>query len=59
MKTIKLTKDEILMLLNAINEWEYGQYHDDSLDGEQSGFNKKQLKAMDSAKEVLLDVLNA
>ena len=58
MKTIKLTKDEIVMLLDAINEWEYGQYHDDAPDGEQSGYNVKQLKAMNSAKQVLLGVLN-
>ena len=59
MKTVKLTEDEMLMLLDAINEWELGTYHDDAPDGEQSGFNKKQLKAMDSAKKVLLGVLNS
>ena len=59
MKKLQLTKDEILMLLDAINEWESATYHDDSPNGEQSGFNKKQLRSMDSAKKVLLGVLNA
>ena len=59
MKKVKLTTDEILMLLDAINEWELGVYgQEDECEGS-SGFKKKQLKAMDSTKEVLLDVLNA
>tara|TARA_R100000231_G_scaffold61838_1_gene50303 strand:+ start:2486 stop:2665 length:180 start_codon:yes stop_codon:yes gene_type:complete len=59
MKTVKLTEDEIIMLLDAVHEWELGIYgKEDEFKGS-SGFNKKQLKAMDSAKQVLLGVLNS
>jgi|TARA_B100000035_G_C21013242_1_gene560628 hypothetical protein len=59
MKTIKLTKREIEMLLDAIHEWELGVYgQEDECEGS-SGFTKKDLKAMDTAKEVLLGVLTA
>lgn len=58
MKTVKLTEKEITMLLDAIHEWELGVYgQEDECEGS-SGFKKKELKAMDSAKEVLLGVLN-
>ena len=53
MKTIKLTKEEINILLHAIHEWKSGNYD------ESSGFSKKQLKAMDSAERVLKDILNS
>tara|TARA_R100000231_G_scaffold115590_1_gene86058 strand:- start:32 stop:193 length:162 start_codon:yes stop_codon:yes gene_type:complete len=53
MKTIKLTEEEINILLHAIHEWKSGNYD------ESSGFSKKQLKAMDSAERVLMGILNA
>ena len=58
MKTVKLTKQEMLMLLNAIGEWELSTYAN-SDSGKESGFSSSELKSMDSAKQVLLDILNS
>jgi len=58
MKTAKLTKQEILMLLDAIGEWELSTYAD-SDSGEESGYSPSKLKAMDSAKQVLQGILNS
>jgi|AACY02.17.fsa_nt_gi hypothetical protein len=58
MKTVKLTKQEMLMLLDAIGEWELGTYAN-SDSGEGSGYSPSKLKAMDSAKQVLQDILNS
>tara|TARA_R100000315_G_C5232848_1_gene143898 strand:+ start:1466 stop:1642 length:177 start_codon:yes stop_codon:yes gene_type:complete len=57
MKTIKFTKKEILVLLDAIHEWKLSTYAD-SDSGKDSQYSPSQLKAMDSAEEVLLGVLN-
>ena len=57
MKTVKLTKKEILILLDAIYEWKLSTYAD-SDSGKESGYSPSQLKAMDSAEEVLQGVLN-
>jgi hypothetical protein len=58
MKTIKFTKKEILILLDAIHEWKLATYADDD-SGKKSGYSPSQLKAMDSAEEVLEGVLNS
>ncbi len=59
MKKVQLTKDEILMLLDSIREWELGVYEQEDESKGSSGFNKKQLRSMNSAKKVLLGILNA
>ncbi len=59
MKTVKLTKQEMIMLLDAVNEWELGVYGQENECEGSSGFKKKELKAMDSAKQVLLDILKS
>ena len=58
MKTIKFTKKEILILLDAIHEWKLATYADDD-SGKKSGYSPSQLKAMDSAERVLKDILNS
>ena len=58
MKTIKLTKKQILILLDAIHEWKLSTYADSDC-GKESGYSPSQLKAMDSAEEVLQSVLNS
>lgn len=59
MKKVQLTEDEIFMVLNAIQDWRHEMYRDDSPDPEDSGFTKKQLRAMESAQKVLINILNA
>jgi len=58
MKTIKFTKQEIRMLLDAINEWELGVYGQEDECKGSSGFKKKELNAMQNVKEKLLDLEN-
>ena len=53
MKKVQLTKEEMKMILHAIHEWKTGNYD------ESSGFSKKQLRAMDSAEKVFIDILNS
>ena len=59
MKKVQLTKEEIIMLLHGIQDWRHEMYRDDSPDPEDSGFTKKQLRAMESAQKVLINILNA
>ena len=54
MKTIKLTEDEIKMLLHSCDAWAVNEG-----DSEYGGFSKKERKAMKSARKVLNDILNA
>ena len=54
MKKVQLTEDEILMLLHGYQAW----LNNDG-DTEDSGFSKQERKAMKSAYNVLVDVLNA
>ena len=58
MKKVQLTEDEIFMVLNAIQDGRHEMYRDDSPDPEDSGFTKKQLRAMESAQKVLINILN-
>ena len=58
MKKVQLTEDEIFMVLNAIQDWRHEMYRDDSPDPEELGFTKKQLRAMESAQKVLINILN-
>lgn len=54
MKTVKLTKQEINMLLHGYYAW----LNNDG-DTEDSGFSKQERKDMKSAYNILIDVLNA
>ena len=54
MKKVQLTKDEIIMLLHGYDAW----LNNDG-DTEDSGYSKKERRAMKSAFKVLTDVLNA
>ncbi len=54
MKTVKLTKGEIIMLLHGFHSW----LNNDG-DTEDGGFSKKERKEMQSARQVLEGVLNS
>ena len=54
MKKVQLTKDEIIMLLHGYDAW----LNNDG-DTEDSGFSKKERRAMKSARQVLDNALNA
>ena len=54
MKTVKLTEDEIEMLLHGYDAWAANDG-----DTEYGGYSKKERRAMKSARKVLNDVLNA
>ena len=54
MKTVKLTKGEIEMLLHGYDAWAANDG-----DTEDGGFSKKDIENMKSAYKVLSDVLNS
>jgi len=54
MKTIKLTEEEIEMLLHGYDAWVLNDG-----DSEYGGYSREQRKAMKLARKVLNDVLNA
>lgn len=54
MKTIKLTEDQIEMLLHGYENWAANDG-----DTEYGGYSKQEIKNMKSARKVLVDALNA
>ena len=54
MKTIKLTEEEIEMLLHGYDAWVANDG-----DTEYGGYSRKQRRVMKSARQVLNNVLNA